>query len=92
MYNLRKDILFSIITQLALMLIALVINKLLSINLTVSDYGEFNIVKRASTVASFTMLAGMGIAIPKYIPQSKNNQEKMKFLLSAFILLANLRF
>jgi O-antigen/teichoic acid export membrane protein len=87
MYNLRKDILFSIITQLALMLIALVINKLLSINLTVSDYGEFNIVKRASTVASFTMLAGMGIAIPKYIPQSKNNQEKMKFLLSAFILI-----
>jgi hypothetical protein len=53
MYNLRKDILFSIITQLALMLIALVINKLLSINLTVSDYGEFNIVKRASTDALF---------------------------------------
>lgn len=86
MYNLRKEVFFSIIAQILIMLIGLVINKLLSNNLNVEDYGLFNIIKRTATIISFVLLGGMGIAIPKYVPQSIDYTERFKFIISGLFL------
>ena len=64
--GLGKDILYTLGSQVAIMILALVVNKLLSNMLGVDGYGQYGIIKKSSAVLSFVMLGGMGIALPRY--------------------------
>jgi O-antigen/teichoic acid export membrane protein len=63
-----KDVVWTFVIQITIMLCAFVITKLLSNRLSIEDFGQYNVVKRSVQVISFVMLAGVGIAIPRYIP------------------------
>lgn len=76
MYNLRKDLIFTLSAQAAIMIVGLFINKYLSTHLTIEDFGIYNILKRSATVLGFTFLCGMGIALPKFIPLSNSTEER----------------
>lgn len=65
--NLGKDIGITLIAQLVIMVLLLVINKLLSTKLGVEGYGYYSIIKKSTSVISFIMLSGMGIALPRYL-------------------------
>ena len=49
------------------------INKLLANRLSIDDFGQYNVIKRSVQVLSFVMLAGVGIALPRYIPLYRNS-------------------
>lgn len=63
-----KDVVWTFIIQITIMFCAFVITKLLSNRLSIEDFGQYNVVKRSVQVISFVMLAGVGIALPRYIP------------------------
>lgn len=63
---LGKDIGITLASQIAIMILALVVNKLLSVMLGVEGYGQYSIIKKSTQVLSFVMLSGMGIALPRY--------------------------
>lgn len=65
--SLGKDILITLVSQFLIMVLALVVNKLLSNQLGVDGFGQFNIIKKSTSVLSFIMLGGMGIALPRYL-------------------------
>lgn len=65
--NLGKDIVLTFIAQMVIMILALVVNKLLSNMLGVEGYGQYSIIKKSTAVLSFVMLSGMGIALPRYL-------------------------
>ncbi|WP_421497733.1 hypothetical protein ACSLMH_14555 [Flavobacterium columnare] len=92
MISFKKDVLFSVAVQFLLLVFGLLLNKILSNTLSVEDFGNFNLIKRASTVVSFTMLAGMGIAIPRYLPLLKAKSEKYKYLATAFFIVISITF
>jgi O-antigen/teichoic acid export membrane protein len=64
--DLGKDIGVTLVSQIVIMILALIINKLLSIMLGVEGYGQYSIIKKSTSVLSFVMLSGMGIALPRY--------------------------
>jgi O-antigen/teichoic acid export membrane protein len=55
------------------MLCSFAINKLLANRLSIDDFGQYNVIKRSVQVLSFVMLAGVGIALPRYIPLYRNS-------------------
>lgn len=65
--DLGKDIAVTMLSQIAIMVLALIINKLLSVMLGVEGYGQYSIIKKNASVLSFVMLSGMGIALPRYL-------------------------
>ena len=65
--DMGKDILLTFCVQLLIMLSSFAINKILSNRMSVDDFGQYNVVKRSASVLSFVMLAGTGIALPRYI-------------------------
>lgn len=77
-----KDILWTVFGQVAVMLVLLVTNKIVSVFLSVDDFGIFNIIKKNSQVLAFAMLGGAGIAIPKYLAFYKTKKQYFKFLRS----------
>jgi O-antigen/teichoic acid export membrane protein len=86
-----KDISITIIGQLVVLLTAFALNKLLSIKLGVIGFGEFNIIKRVAGVAAFFMLAGMGIAIPKYLASFRELKDKIneaRIIISGLLLIS----
>lgn len=62
-----KDALWTLLGQIIIMLCLLIINKIISNEFSVSDYGRYNIIKRSSAVLTFVLLGGMGIALPRYL-------------------------
>mgnify|MGYP003456882242 CR=1 FL=1 len=68
--GLGKDILWTLLGQIAVMLVLLIVNKVLSNNLSIKDFGIYNIIKRSTSVLSFVLLGGMGITIPRYLSVS----------------------
>lgn len=60
---------------MAIMLCAFAVTKILSNRLSVDDFGQYNLIKRSIQVLSFVMLAGVGIALPRYIPLYKKGNE-----------------
>lgn len=56
------------------MLCSFVITKLLASRLSIDDFGQYNVIKRSVQVLSFVMLAGVGIALPRYIPIYRNSK------------------
>ena len=75
--KMSKDIIWTFTVQMMIMVCAFVVTKLLSNRLSVEDFGQYNLIKRSVQVLSFMMLAGVGIALPRYIPlYQKGEQQK----------------
>lgn len=66
--GLGQDVLWTLIGQVLLMLVLLIINKFLSNVLSIEDFGRYNVIRRSTTVLSFMLLGGLGIAMPRYLP------------------------
>ena len=68
-----RDVVWTFAIQLLIMLCSFAINKLLASRLSIDDFGQYNVIKRSVQVLSFVMLAGVGIALPRYIPLYRNS-------------------
>lgn len=84
-----KDTLLTFITQLIVMLLGFIVNKILAVKFGVADFGVFNIAKRGGTVISFILLMGMGISIPRYLSMSfvQNKNTGTKYFSNAVLLI-----
>lgn len=82
------DVIWTFAGQVLVLLAAFALNKVLSVRLDVDTFGEYNLVKRSVTVISFVMLAGTGIAMPRYLAIyiGKNNLPQAKAFVRAAIL------
>ncbi len=81
-----KDVVWTFSVQILIMLCSFAINKILSNRLTIDNFGQFNVIKRSVSVMSFVMLAGTGIALPRYISLYKGKGSVLKthsFLVAA---------
>lgn len=67
-----KDVVWTFSIQIVIMLGAFAVNKLLASRLSIDEFGQYNVIKRSVQVLSFVMLAGAGIALPRYIPLYRN--------------------
>ena len=70
--GMRRDVVWTFTLQILIMLCSFAINKLLANRLSIDDFGQYNVIKRSVQVLSFVMLAGVGIALPRYIPLYRN--------------------
>ena len=68
-----KDVVWTFSLQITIMLCSFAITKLLASRLSIDDFGQYNVIKRSVQVLSFVMLAGVGIALPRYIPLYRNS-------------------
>lgn len=84
-----KDTLLTFITQLIVMFLGFIVNKILAVKLGVADFGIFNIAKRGGTVISFILLMGMGISIPRYLAMSsvENKNTGTKYFSNAVLII-----
>lgn len=83
-----KDVIWTFVLQITIMLCSFAITKLLASRLSIDDFGQYNVVKRSVQVLSFVMLAGVGIALPRYIPlyRHDNPPQRIVPLLSASLI------
>ncbi len=83
-----KDVVWTFSLQIAIMLCSFAITKLLASRLSVDEFGQYNLIKRSVQVLSFVMLAGVGIALPRYIPiyRSSNPPKSIRPLLQASLI------
>ena len=79
-----KDLLVTFGGQIIVMLLSFVLNKIISNQYSVSDFGVYNLIKRFASVVTFVMLMAMGIAIPKYIAEAK--AKKSKKLMQSYMI------
>lgn len=70
-----KDLLITVIGQLAVLLVTFGLNKLLSNTVTIAEFGIYNVIKKVSAVAGYIMLIALGIALPKYIPECRERKD-----------------
>lgn len=86
--QLGKDVFWTLLGQLFIMLSHLVITKILSNDLTPEAFGQYNIIKRSSSVLSFVLLGGLGIALPRFlsVSVSKMNFRRVQSILRASVL------
>ena len=76
--DMRRDVVWTFTLQMLIMLCSFAINKLLANRLSIDDFGQYNVIKRSVQVLSFVMLAGVGIALPRYIPIYRNSTPPRK--------------
>ena len=83
-----RDVVWTFSIQILIMLCSFAINKLLANRLSIDDFGQYNVIKRSVQVLSFVMLAGVGIALPRYIPLYRNDAPPRRVapLLSASLI------
>lgn len=85
------DAIWTFSGQIAIMLCMLIINKILSNTYSIDEFGQYNIIRRSSSVLSFVMLGGIGIALPRYLPYyhqlNKFKTERNVILSSAIYIL-----
>ena len=65
--KLGKDVIVTFIAQAFIMVTFFIVNKVFSNTLGVELYGQYSLIKKNSAVISMVMLAGMGIAIPRFV-------------------------
>ncbi|MGT2846765.1 lipopolysaccharide biosynthesis protein [Streptococcus massiliensis] len=81
-----KDLFITFLGQIVVMVLSFVLNKIISNQYSVSDFGIYNLLKRQISVITFVMLMAMGITIPKYISEAlakKSNLLLKKYLVSS---------
>ncbi|MGG3689499.1 lipopolysaccharide biosynthesis protein [Caldifermentibacillus hisashii] len=91
----RKDVLITILGQFIVLLVAFGLNKILSNRLGTDGFGEYSIAKRTADVITYIMLAGMGIAIPKYLSTYRQLGDRLKearFIIAGLVILGLLSF
>lgn len=71
-----KDLIITFSGQMIVMVLSFILNKIISNQYSVSDYGAYSILKRLASVITFVMLMAMGIAIPKFIAEAKAKKDK----------------
>ncbi len=71
-----RDVIWTFSLQITIMLCSFIITKILSNRLSIDDFGQYNLIKRSVQVLSFVMLAGVGIALPRYIPLYHKSDER----------------
>lgn len=76
----KIDVLWTLMTQLIVMLLAFGITKVASNILTVEEFGQYNVVRRSVSVISFVMLGGMGITLPRYLAMYQGARQYRKIL------------
>lgn len=76
----KIDVLWTLMTQLIVMLLAFGITKVASNILTVEKFGQYNVVRRSVSVISFVMLGGMGITLPRYLAMYQGARQYRKML------------
>lgn len=76
----RKDVLWTLLTQVLVMLFAFGITKIASNILTVDGFGQYNVVRRSVSVISFVMLSGMGITMPRYLAIYQGTRQYRKMV------------
>ena len=81
--SLKKELIFSVLIQIFIMIVGLSINKLISINFGVESYSTYSVFKNLSAVISFTMLSGMGIALPKFLAVCESKKKVFLYFFSA---------
>ncbi|MBD3905467.1 oligosaccharide flippase family protein [Chryseobacterium sp. Ch-15] len=87
MITLKKELIISILAQFLILFIGLLINKIIVNNMSVNDYGVYNTIKKGASVITFVGLGGLGIALPKFLPQANNSKEiKHQLISSLFIV------
>lgn len=75
MITLKKELIISVLTQFIILFIGLLINKIIVNYMAIEDYGLYNTIKKGASVITFVGLGGLGIALPKYLPQSISKTE-----------------
>lgn len=83
-----KDIIWTFSLQIAIMFCSFAITKLLANRMIIDDFGQYNVIKRSVQVISFVMLAGVGVALPRYIPlyRKGESQRPITPLISASLI------
>lgn len=61
------DIIWTLLGQIVVMLSALVLTKVLSLRLSIDEFGQYNVIRRSASVISFCLLGGLGITLPRYL-------------------------
>lgn len=79
-----KDALWTLLGQIIIMLCLLIINKIISNEFSVSDFGRYNIIKRSSAVLTFVLLGGIGIALPRYLAIALSKKEIKEIKVTIF--------
>ncbi|HFU3712637.1 TPA: lipopolysaccharide biosynthesis protein, partial [Streptococcus suis] len=85
-----KDLFITFLGQIVVMAITFILNKVISNQYSVEDFGTYNLIKRAVSIVSFVMLLAMGIAIPKYISEAnelKDQKLKESYMISSLTLI-----
>ena len=78
--DMSRDVIWTFSIQILVMLCSFAINKLLANRLSIDDFWKSNVIKRSVQVLSFIMLAGVGIALPRYIPLYRNSQPPRRIM------------
>lgn len=91
-----KGFLFDVLTtlsgQLFVMLIALMLNKLMSMRLGPESFTEYTLITKAGGILAYIILVSLGISLPRYIPmfraQGNEKRESATFFASIIILVS----
>ena len=87
------DLIITFGGQMIVMLLAFVLNKIISNQYSVEMFGTYNLVRRFIGVITFVMLASQGIAIPKFIAESearKINKKTESYMISSLVIIISL--
>lgn len=74
----KKDVVYTMLGQFIILITAFLLNKILSIKLSSAEFGVYNLSRRACSLMGYCMLAGLGIAIPKYISEYRAQKDKKR--------------
>ncbi len=87
--KLGKDVAVTFIAQAFIMVTFFIVNKVLSNTFGVEMYGQYSLIKKNSAVISMVMLAGMGIAIPRFVAyyKAKANPTKANSIIVSSLII-----
>ena len=85
----KKDFIFTFLTQLIILLSGLAVFKLAMQDFGDVGFAQFSLVKRNSTYIYTFIMIGLGVSIPRYVATEigKKSGNESNVFLSAFILL-----
>lgn len=87
-HGIGHDLFWTLLGQSVVMVVLLLLNKALSNDLSIEDFGKYNIIRRSTSVISFVLIGGLGISVPRYlsIAISKNKYREVQAYLTASLL------